>query len=59
MSSMSLSECFSARVSPCAFQVIVLAFFLSSLSRLEVLQDEGMRLSAPLRQDAQELRDKH
>lgn len=46
-------------VSPCAFQVILLGLLLSPLSWLEILQDEGVRLSAPLRQNAQELREKH
>lgn len=48
--------CFSQMVIlPCAFHIIVLAFLLSSLSRLEVLQDEWMRLRAPLGQGAEEL----
>lgn len=48
-----------ACVSPCAFQVVLLGFFLPPLSWFEVLQDERVRLSAPLRQYAQELQDKH
>lgn len=43
---------------PCAFHIILLVFLLSPLSGLEVLQDEGVRLSAPLGQGAQELREK-
>lgn len=43
---------------PCAFHIILLVFLLSPLSGLEVLQDEGVCLSAPLGQGAQELREK-
>lgn len=46
-------------VSPCAFKVIILGFLLASLSWFKVLQDEGMCLSAPLRQCTQELGKKH
>lgn len=46
-------------VLPCAFKVIILGFLFASLSWFKVLQDEGVRLSAPLRQCAQELRKTH
>lgn len=46
-------------VSPCAFEVFLLGFLLASLSWFEVLQDEGVRLSAPLRHCAQKLKQKH
>lgn len=44
---------------PCAFNILLLGFLLASLSWFEVLQDEGVRLSAPLRQCAQELKQKY
>lgn len=45
-------------VSPCALEVLLLRLLLASLSWFEVLQDEGVGLSAPLRQRTQELEGK-
>ena len=42
-------------VSPCALEVFLLGFLLPSLSWLEVLQNEGVGLGAPLGHGAQEL----
>lgn len=42
-------------VLPCALQIFLLCFFFPPLPGFEVLEDEGMRLCAPLRQSAQEL----
>lgn len=45
--------------SPCAFQVILLGFLLAPLSWFKVLQDQRVRLSAPLRHCAKKLRKKN
>lgn len=42
-------------VSPCAFKVVLLGFFLASLPWFKVLENEGVCLSAPLRQCGQKL----
>lgn len=56
----TVCSCFStACVSPCALQILLLGFLLAALSWFEVLQDKRVCLSAPLRQRAQELREKH